>query len=402
MLDALDLCLSCKGCTSECPVNVDMPTLKAEYLSHHYAHRLRPRHAYAFGLIDRWAALASHAPSVANLLTQAPGLAAVAKTAAGVAPQRRLPRFAGVTLQAWARRRRDGDGAGASAGARRVILWPDTFTNRFEPEIGVAAYETLEAAGFAVEIPQGRLCCGRPLYDYGFLDLARAYLERTLDALRDEIRAGVPVVGIEPSCVAVFRDELTKMLPHDEDARRLASQTFHFAEFLAATEDFEPPPLERRALLHGHCHARATNGVDPERAFLERMGVELDAPESGCCGMAGAWGYERAHYDVSQACGERVLLPAVRDAAPQTLIVADGFSCRHQIEQGRTGRRALHLAQVLALAREFGPSGPPGALPERHAHAPRRRHGHARAAAFAGAGVGAAAAGLAWSRRRRS
>jgi FAD/FMN-containing dehydrogenase/Fe-S oxidoreductase len=394
VLAALDLCLACKGCTSECPVNVDMPTLKAEYLSHHYAHKLRPRHAYAFGLIDRWARLASVAPGLANLATQTPGLAAAAKAAAGVSQQRQLPPFSKVTLQAWSRGRRP------TGGTRRVILWPDTFTNYFEPEVGAAAYEALEAAGFRVSVPQGHVCCGRPLYDYGFLDRARRYLERTLAALRDEIRAGVPVVGIEPSCVAVFRDELPKMLPHDEDAKRLSAQTFHLAEFLNGQKDFEPPQLERRVLLHGHCHAAATRGVEPERRLLGRMGVQVEAPDSGCCGMAGAWGYERAHYEVSQTCGERVLLPAVRAALGDTLIVADGFSCRHQIEQGRTGRRALHLAQVLKLAADYGPAGPPGHHPERVMQplaAAQHRTG-LRTAAVVGAGI--VTAGVGWRRRR--
>ncbi|HST16908.1 MAG TPA: FAD-binding and (Fe-S)-binding domain-containing protein [Gaiellaceae bacterium] len=362
VLDALDLCLSCKGCTHECPVNVDMPTLKAEYLSHHYARRLRPRPAYAFGLIDRWAAVASKAPRLANAFTQSRGLAPLAKAAAGVSQERRLPPFARTTLQSWSQRRRRSSAVGAP-----VLLWPDTFTNHFEPRVGVAAVGALESAGFAVTVPTGHLCCGRPLYDYGFLGLARRYLKHTLDALRPQIRAGIPLVGVEPSCVAVFRDELTKMLPHDDDATRLAAQTFHLAEFLEAQESFDPPRLERRVLMQAHCHASATGGVDAEHKLLERMGVQLDAPDSGCCGMAGAWGYERAHYDVSQACGEREILPAVRAAADTTLIVADGFSCRHQIAQGRTGRRALHVAQVLALAREHGPSGPPGVFPERAA-----------------------------------
>jgi Fe-S oxidoreductase len=279
-----------------------------------------------------------------------------------------------------------------------VLVWPDTFTNFFEPENGVATVEALEAAGFAVTVPQGRLCCGRPLYDYGFLDLARRYLERTLDALRDEIRAGTPLVGVEPSCVAVFRDELRKMLPNDEDARRLASQTFHLGEFLGKQDGWEAPRLERDVLLQGHCHAGATGGVEPARELLARMGAHLDAPDSGCCGMAGAWGYEAAHYDVSQACGERVILPAVRAAEPATIVVADGFSCRHQIEQGETGRRAIHLAQALKLAREHGPGGPPGSFPERHvATLPPRRRRHLGTAAVLAA---TAAAGVAWARRR--
>jgi len=354
VLDALDLCLSCKGCTNECPVNVDMPTLKAEFLSHHYARRPRPRHAYAFGLIDQWARLTSRAPGAANFFTQTPGLAAVAKAAAGVHRQRRLPAFAGRSFQAWFAAREP------RAGSRRVLFWPDTFTNHFEPEVAIAAVEELEAAGFHVQVPRGRVCCGRPLYDYGFLGLARRYLRRTIAALREEIRAGIPVVGVEPSCVAVFRDELTKMLPDDEDAKRLCKQTFHLAEFLLREQDYVAPQLAGRALLHGHCHGRATNGFAPEQTLLERAGLAVDAPESGCCGMAGAWGYERGHYDVSVACAERVLLPAVRDAAPATLVVASGFSCRSQIEQ-LAGVKPLHVAQVLRVARGHAVSSDEGA-----------------------------------------
>jgi Fe-S oxidoreductase len=287
-------------------------------------------------------------PRVANGFTRT----RLAKLAAGVAPDRRLPPFARHSLQSWAKGKPPGRG-------RRVILWPDTFTNYFEPAVGIAAYQVLEGAGFAVTVPRGHVCCGRPLYDYGFLKSARRYLERTIDRFRDEIRAGTPIVGVEPSCVAVFRDELPKMLPDDEDASRLAAQTFHLAEFLVR-EEFEPPSLERTVLLQPHCHANATGGVEPEHELLERMGVELESPDSGCCGMAGAWGYEKEHYEVSQACGERALFPAVREAADDVIVVADGFSCRHQIEQGHTGRGAIHVAQLLELARNHGAAGPPG------------------------------------------
>jgi Fe-S oxidoreductase len=344
VLDALDLCLSCKGCTHECPVNVDMPTLKAEFLSHHYSRKPRPRHAYAFGLIDQWARLAARAPGAANFVTQTPGLARLAKAVVGASPERHLPAFAPRTFQAWFASREP------RAGSRRVLFWPDTFTNHFEPEVGIAAVEELEAAGFHVQVPRGHVCCGRPLYDYGFLGLARRYLRRTLAALREEIRTGIPVVGVEPSCVAVFRDELVKMFPDDEDAKRLCKQTFHFAEFLLREDGYEPPPLAGRALLHGHCHARATKGVEPEQKLLERVGLELEAPESGCCGMAGAWGYERDHFDVSVRCAERKLLPALRQAPPKTIFVASGFSCRSQVEQ-LAGPKPLHVAQVLHLAR---------------------------------------------------
>jgi Fe-S oxidoreductase len=321
-----------------------MPTLKAEFFAQRYEGRLRPRHAYAFGLIDQAARVASRAPGLVNAVTQTPGVSKLAKAAAGMAPEREFPAFAPQTLQAW---------FGAGGGARnptgkKVILWPDTFTNHFHTDVGVAAVESLEAAGYHVVLPEGHVCCGRPLYDYGFLGLARRYLERTLDLLRDDIRAGTPVVGIEPSCVAVFKDELGKLLPHDEDGRRLAKQVFHFGEFLER-EGYEPPVLPRKALLHGHCHHKATGGVDSEQKLLEQMGAQVEAPDSGCCGLAGSWGYEAGHYDVSMACGERVLLPEARRAPSDTLLVADGFSCRTQIAHG-AGRKALHLAQVLALA----------------------------------------------------
>jgi FAD/FMN-containing dehydrogenase/Fe-S oxidoreductase len=384
VLDALDLCLACKGCTHECPVNVDMPTLKAEFLAHHYERKLRPRHAYAFGLIDQWARLASRAPGAANFFTQTPGLSALAKAAAGAAPQRRLPAFAPTTLQSWFAAREP-----RNVGAQRVLLWPDTFTNNFEPEVGFATVEELEDAGLHVTMPTGHVCCGRPLYDYGFLGLARRYLERLLRTLRDEIRAGVPIVGMEPGCVSVFRDELTKMLPNDEDAKRLAKQTYHLGEFLSDhVGGYVPPSLDRHVLLHGHCHGRATGAFEPERKLLERMAVGVETPETGCCGMAGAWGYERGHWDVSLACAERVLLPAVRDLGPQTLLVASGFSCRSQIEQLGPGRKALHLAQALRLARA-------GELPE----APSGNGHRRRAVALGGLGIGLAAAEVA--RRRR-
>ncbi len=388
VLEALDLCLSCKGCTNDCPVSVDMPTLKAEFLSHHYEGRLRPRHAYAFGLIDQVARVASRAPGLANLVTQREPLASVAKLAAGVHPQRHLPPFAPLTLRGWYGRRGTHNPAG-----RKVILWPDTFTNHFDTDVGVAAVEALEDAGFRVVMPRGgHLCCGRPLYDYGMLDLAERYLDRVLDALRDEIRAGTPVVGSEPSCIAVFKDELKKIRPLDEDAQRLSRQTFHLAEFLR-NEGYEPPPLSRAAVLHEHCHQRATGGVDPDRALLESMGVEVEVPESGCCGMAGAWGYERGHYDVSEACGERVLLPKVRELPSDALVVTAGFSCRSQIEQG-TRRGALHLAQVIQLARDHGAGGPPGPYPERAASPKPAAPAQSRAArAAAAAGVALAAAG---------
>jgi FAD/FMN-containing dehydrogenase/Fe-S oxidoreductase len=391
--EALDLCLSCKGCTNDCPVGVDMPTLKAEYLSHRYKGKLRPRPAYAFGLIDQAARLASRVPALANAATKTP----VFKLAAGIHPQRRVPEFAPVTLKQWFANRHLRNGGG-----RRAILWADTFTNYLEPEVGIAAVEALEDAGFHVVVPQMHLCCGRPLYDYGMLDLAESYLRNVLKTLRAEIRAGTPVVGIEPSCVAVFKDELIKLWPMNQDAKRLAKQTYHFSEFLQEhAEDWNPPQLHRKALLHGHCHQKATGGTAPDKQLLEKMGVDVQELDAGCCGMAGGWGYEHGHYDVSMACGERVLLPTVREASVETLVVTDGFSCRSQIEQGKTGRRALHVAQVLALARDHGPGGPRESYPERAAaERPQAPTAQKASRVAVAAGIAAAAAGFTYSRLR--
>ncbi|HEX7127671.1 MAG TPA: FAD-linked oxidase C-terminal domain-containing protein, partial [Thermodesulfobacteriota bacterium] len=349
--EALDLCLACKGCKGECPVNVDMATYKAEFLSHYYARRLRPRAAYAMGLVHWWARAASLAPDLANLVTQTPALAALVKAAGGLAPERALPAFAPQTFRQWFRRR-----AAPNGGGPEVILWPDTFNDHFHPRTAAAAVSVLEATGARVTIPERVLCCGRPLYDYGMLGLARRQLRRILDALRPEIRAGVPIVGLEPSCVSVFRDELGNLFPHDEDARRLGRQVLTLAEYLAQRADHvELPTMERRALVHGHCHHKAIMTMGADRVVLGKLGLDAEVLDSGCCGMAGSFGFEPgARYDVSVRAGERVLLPAVRRADAATLVIADGFSCREQIRQG-TGRHAMHLAEVVAMAlREAG------------------------------------------------
>ena len=397
--DALDLCLACKGCTNDCPVDVDMPTYKAEFLHHHFKsqRRWRPRYAYAFGLIDKAAALGSAVPGLVNLATHTPPLARLAKLAAGMAPEREIPRFAPLTLQQWFSDR----GGSRNEGGPRVVLWPDTFNNRFHTDVGVACVEALEAAGWHVVMPRGHVCCGRPLYDYGFLDLAERYLHRTLDVLRDEIRAGTPVVGMEPSCLAVFKDELTGMLPHDDDAQRLAQCARHFAEFLEEHE-IPVPRLERDALLWGHCHHKATGGVEHEQRLLERMGVHVQEVRGGCCGLAGSWGFEKGHHAISMACGEQALLPAVRAAPDDTLVVADGFSCKTQISQAGTGRGALHVAQVLKMAREHGAGGYREGRPEEPYHEVRPQppaRGRAGRLALAGAALGAAA--IAYASRRR-
>ena len=352
---ALDLCLSCKACKSECPTNVDIATYRAEFLSHYYESKSRPLHAHFFGAIDRWAKLASIAPRTANFFSHAPGFDQLLRSLLDLPKERKLPRFANRTFQHWVRTRRPSAGPSSTSGAQaaasngRVILWPDTFTNYFHPEIGRAAFEVLEAAGFQVTVPQSHFCCGRPLYDFGMLDQAKQYLTRIMQVLGPEIDAGVPIVVLEPSCASVFRDELRGLFPKETRAARLREQTFLLSEFLRSHADYQPPQLRREVLLHGHCHHKSLMTLTHEEALLRSMGVRLNSPDSGCCGMAGAFGFEREKYQISRAIGERVLLPAVRNAAPETVIVSDGFSCREQIAQ-LTGRRTFHLAEILSLA----------------------------------------------------
>jgi FAD/FMN-containing dehydrogenase/Fe-S oxidoreductase len=371
---SLDLCLSCKGCKSDCPVGVDVATYKSEFLSHYYEGRARPRSAHAFGHIDLWAQVASHVPGLVNLTTQLPLLRDLSKLVAGIPKQRTIPAFAPQTFKTWFERRsfarmtsrlanKIGKGTASAVpysaentralapeDASPVLLWPDTFTNYFQPAIAKAAVDVLEAAGFQVVVPKANLCCGRPLYDYGMLDRAQALLLQILDELSPAIEAGIPIVGLEPSCVAVFRDELVNLFPHDERAQALSRQTFLLSEFLeTSAQKFPPHRLDRKALLHGHCHHKSLMKMTAEEAVLRRLGIDFQSPAPGCCGMAGSFGFEDDKYDISIVIGELELLPAVRQAPADWLIIADGFSCREQIAQC-TPRRALHLAEVLQMA----------------------------------------------------
>jgi Fe-S oxidoreductase len=346
--EALDLCLQCKGCKHDCPVSVDMATYKAEFLAHYYSDRVRPMAAYSMGLVFLWARLAAQAPGLANVVLQSHGAGAALRRLAGFAPQREAPQFAPETFQHWFFRRERAAAEHAN-NRQTVILWPDTFNNYFLPSTAKAAVSVLEGAGYQVAVPRQRLCCGRPLYDYGMLGLAKRKLRQVIGALRPAIRAGIPVIGLEPSCVSVFRDELRNLMPGDEDAQRLAKQTMLLSEFLMRDPDWKPPQLKRKALVHMHCHHRSVLDDKAQEKLFAAMGLEVTTPKVGCCGQAGSFGYEREHYDLSIAVGEQQLLPAVRDAAPSTLIVADGFSCREQIDHA-TDRWALHPAEVLALA----------------------------------------------------
>lgn len=343
--ESLEFCLACKGCKHECPVNVDMATYKAEFLYHYFKGRARPLSAWLFGYMFVWARLASLAPGVANFFSQAPPFAALLKKLASIAPQRRIPMFASETFRrSFARRRpRNVDGP-------RVVLWTDTWNEYFHPNTARAAVEVLEDAGFFVLIPPHSICCGRPLYDFGLLDGAKRQLTALLDDLRPFVRRGLPMVVLEPSCLSVFKDEMQNLLGRDIDAERLAKQAFTLTEFLIEkAPDYRAPSLDRVAVLHQHCHKKALLDAGAERRIFDRMALASESLESGCCGMAGAFGFEEKHYEMSTACGERVLLPKVREAAPETIVVADGFSCREQIAQC-TDRQALHPAEVIAMA----------------------------------------------------
>jgi Fe-S oxidoreductase len=342
--EALDLCLSCKACKTECPVNVDMATWKAEFLGHHYKGRMHPLQHYLFGFMDQWAKMATIAPSLANLPMRTPGLRDLIKSMAGVAPQRTLPAFAPQSFRSQYRKVAGGTGSGSP-----VMLWPDTWNNYFHPQVLSAAHEVLGSAGFQVQFPAQHICCGRPLYDFGFLDQARNYLKSILRRLGPQIDAGMPFVILEPSCASVFRDELINFFPKDARAQRLAEQTFLLSEFLVKqAPGYEPPQLEdREIVLHGHCHHKALMGMGDEVGLLRATNARVNILDSGCCGMAGPFGFEKDKYEVSQALGERVLLPAVRAASAETILLTDGFSCREQIRQN-SPRHAVHLAEVLA------------------------------------------------------
>jgi FAD/FMN-containing dehydrogenase/Fe-S oxidoreductase len=340
--EALDLCLSCKACKTECPVSVDMATYKAEFLAHYHESHPHPLRDYAFGRMDTWARLASRAPALANLSLKLPGARSLAGKLLDLAPERTLPRFAARPYTRGLPK--------AGKGAAGVVLWPDTWNNYFHPSALTAAEKVLRHAGLEPWTPKQHVCCGRPLYDFGMLSEARGYLRAILDRFAPQIDAGLPFVFLEPSCASVFQDELLNFFPEDPRARKLAAQTRLFADALKEfAPGFRPGPVtEAGALLHGHCHHKALGTLQAERELLEQACGTVVVPDTGCCGMAGPFGFEREKYAVSQVLGERVLLPAVRATAEESFVVSGGFSCREQIVQG-TGRKAMHVAEVLAL-----------------------------------------------------
>lgn len=365
--DALDLCLSCKGCRGDCPVGVDMATYKAEFLHHHYRRRLRPAAHYAMGWLPRWLRLAAPFAGPLNALARVRPLAALARRVAGIAPERGIPVLARETFTRWLLRRR-GKGTSLHSNDEVALLWPDTFTEHLSPEVGRAAVRVLEAAGRTTLTPGSGLCCGLTYVSTGQLDRARKVMRRTLERLGGVL--GDPVIVLEPSCAATLRTDLPELLPDDPRAAGLAASVRTLAEYLEEyAPDWRPPRLDRPVTGQTHCHQHAVLGDAADRRLRERAGLEGELA-GGCCGLAGNFGFERGHWEVSVACAEDQLLPAVRGASPDAEILADGFSCRTQLAQ-LGGVRARHLAEVLAEGLEREASAETGAIPGVRSRAPR-------------------------------
>ncbi len=344
--EALDLCLSCKGCSSDCPAGVDMATYKAEALHQRYRRRLRPMSHYVLGWLPRWSNLAERMPRTVNALTGCRPLAAAAKRLGGIDRRRPLPAFATRTFSSWfgSRPARSVPGVVPNSG---VLLWVDTFTDHFSPEVGKAAVAVLEDVGLHVSIPKGNVCCGLTWVSTGQLDGARRQMRHTLDVLAPALALGTPIVGLEPSCTAALRSDIVELLPDDRRARQLAGSIKTLAEFLAQREGWVCPRLDGVvAVAQPHCHQHAVMGWQADAKLLADNGAEVTAV-GGCCGLAGNFGVERGHYDVSVAVAETALLPALRTAPADAVVLADGFSCRTQLDQ-LAGRTGLHLAQLLA------------------------------------------------------
>jgi FAD/FMN-containing dehydrogenase/Fe-S oxidoreductase len=350
--DALDLCLACKGCRRDCPMHVDMATYKAEFLAHHYAGRIRPAAHYSLGWLPAAARAAALAPGLANAATHAPLLGTLVKRLGGIDPHRDVPRFARADFKRWFHARTPG-GTGERG---TVLLWPDTFTTYLSPGIAAAAVGALEQLGFRVDMPKQQVCCGLTWISTGQLGIARIVLRRTVRVLAPWLHAGTPIIGLEPSCTAVFRGDALDLLGHDEDVLRLRKQTRTLAELLVDDHDITPPPLRAvdggrpHAISQTHCHHHAVLGHDADQELMRRAGLDTETLASGCCGLAGDFGMTPDHRGVSLAVGEQVLLPAVRAAADTTLVLADGFSCRTQIQEAGTARQPVHLAEVVNAA----------------------------------------------------
>lgn len=350
--ESLDLCLSCKACVHECPVNVDMASYKAEFMAHHYRNRIRPLSAYLFGHIDKWLRLASRWPNTYSFLVKQSHSAKALKALAGIAQDRNMPQVANQSFTQWFQDRNaepDNDG---SQPKPQVILWPDTFNNFIRPQSAIAAFEVLKSLGFDVSVPLQPVCCGRPLYEFGMINQAEKHMESVISSIREPLRSGTPIVVLEPSCASVFKHDSPQLKSANEDYQRLKSQTYLFTEFLQKNAgNISKDAQDINAIVHGHCHQKSLFGMDTDLSILRDLGVNAELLETGCCGMAGAFGFEKDKFDISMKIGELSLLPKVRDTAKTTFIVADGFSCREQIEQS-TDKKTVHTAELINLCRK--------------------------------------------------
>jgi Fe-S oxidoreductase len=344
--ESLDLCLSCKACKSECPVNVDMAAYRAEFLYHHFQHRRRPLASFSMGLVHRWAPLASRMPWLMNLATQTPGLNVVAKWAGGVHRKRSLPKLAAKTFRAhWETR-----GPAAASGTTRALLWADTFNNYFTPAPLIAAAEVLERCGYQVLLPKRGLCCGRPYYDFGRLPEAKAMLAHTLEFVAPLLDDDTWLVGVEASCMSVFREELLRLFPEDARAKRVAARTLMLGAFLRR-HGHKPIHLAEDVVLHGHCHHKAIFGAQDDVELLKTSGRNVELLDAGCCGMAGAFGYEKKKYAVSEAIARQGIVAQLAKQPRHITVSADGFSCRHQIAHF-TDRKTVTLPELLRQSME--------------------------------------------------
>ena len=366
--EALDLCLSCKACKTECPVQVDVALWKSEFLAQHYKGRMHPMQHYIFGFADRLARWGSLTPALTNALLTGSVTSPLVKYIAGVAKERQLPRLAAKSFQKSRDTRSETSNVPRTRADEKnakplVVLWPDTWNNYYHPQTLSAAEKLLIEAGFRVQIPGGHICCGRPLYDFGLLKAARSYLASVLQKTAPHIDAGLPFIFLEPSCASVFKDEMLQLFPNDARAKRMSSQVWLLADWLAqktADADGGDWLADRltgaSVLVHGHCHHKAVfGGSGSEVALLRRAGASVEPIQAGCCGMAGPFGFEADKFEVSKAIARDRLLPAIEAANPMTVIVADGFSCREQIAQ-LSNRQAMHFAELLAHSCGCGPS----------------------------------------------
>ncbi len=348
--EALDLCLSCKACATECPVQVDMTRYKSEFLAQKYKGKLHPLHHYVFGFADKMARLGSLTPAITNLAMSSAITSPLIKYIVGVAKERQMPQLA---RKSWKAGRVADETSNVPRVAKSVgevvVLWADTWNNYYHPQTLAAAERVLMQAGFRVQTTKGHICCGRALYDFGLLDTARGYMAKVLDAIAPQIEAGLPFIFLEPSCASIFKDEALELFPNDERARKMSKLVWLLADWLAAKA---PDWVEGRlkgaeVLLHGHCHHKAVfGGPKSEMALLRKAGAQVEMIETTCCGMAGPFGFEADKIEVSKAIANLGLLPAVQAAGPMTLIVADGFSCREQIAQ-LSEREGMHFAEIL-------------------------------------------------------